>query len=92
LQLAGWLNQQRGDLKFLRRALRVLETLELSEQEKEEVGLVQAGEMLRWRDEERRFSIKLEDEDFKLLSQALEATWPVNALILAMLEHLESQK
>lgn len=90
LQLMGWLNQRQGDLRFLRRAMRVLDALELSEEEREEVGLVEADGMLRWQDQERVFRIELEDADFALLAEAVGGKgWPVNPLILAMLERIE---
>ena len=56
LQLTVWqrammlviVGQARGDLRTLRLALRVLEALEFSEEEREVLGLVEAEGQFRW--------------------------------------------
>lgn len=92
LQLVGWLNrQEQGGLVHLRRALRVLDRLALSEEERAEVGYEQQEGLIRWRDVEREFEIELEDEDFAILEPAIKDRWPVNRDILRMLEKLNAE-
>ena len=91
LQLAGWLNQQRGDMRFLRRAMRLLDQLELTDEEKQGVGFVDVGGgVFRWDESEQEFTINVADDEFALLRSALKwQEWPVNPLILAMLDKIE---
>ena len=91
IKLLEWLGQQQGDLAAIRRALPVLDALELSEQERREVEFVEhPGGRMTWKDADRTFTIELEDAQFDVLTPALRAQWPMARPILEMLEKLES--
>ena len=78
---------QRGDLKALKRAIKVFDVLELTEDEKKEIGWTNEAAFLtcprcqerietsndngRWEDTEREFELSFEDADFVLLKNAV---------------------
>jgi len=71
----------RVDMRALRVALRALEALEFSEEEREEVGLVEEGGQMRWPADSvgRTFTIALEKPELRFVRNAVEgfAGWPV---------------
>ena len=71
----------RGDVRALRMALRALEVLEFSEEEREEVGLVEEGGQMRWPVEAtgRTFTIALEKPELRFVRNAADGFqgWPV---------------
>ena len=89
MTLAQWVNQQKGDLRKIRQLIKLLDKLELSEQEKRAVGWVQVENQMMWKDKERTFDLEFEDDQFDLLLPALEGKWPADRVVLAMLEKLE---
>lgn len=99
LQLAGVLGEQRGNLAQIRRYLRVLDAVELSEAERLEIGLQivqQDGQppQFRWREDAGEFNIELEDADFDILAEATHSydQWPANRLIVTMLDKIEAAR
>ena len=88
MALAQWVNQQKGDLRTIRSLIRLLDKLELSDDEERAVGFVQVDDRLMWTDQDRTFPLQLEDAEFDLLAPALEAEWQADRLILAMLEKI----
>lgn len=90
IRLMQWLQSQKGNLGFIRRAMPVLDTLELSDEEKTEVGWEDiASGGVRWKDTEREFELTFGKSELSLLKPALEAEWPISKAYLAMLEKLE---
>lgn len=92
VSLAQWIGQQTGDLRRIRYLIRVLDKLELSDEEKRAVGWVQVEKQLMWKDKDRSFQLEFEDAEFELLSPALEGQWPADRFILGMLEKIEEAK
>jgi hypothetical protein len=103
LQLTTWerttlallIARQRGDLAMLRRYFRLLDVLELSEDERKLVGweLTDSsnGNIATWQRAEHAFQIELEDADFALLQNTAMSWdgWQPTELTLSMLEKLE---
>lgn len=89
--LAQWVAGQRGDVGFVRRALGVLEVLELSAADEEMVQFARDREgNARWADTERMFVLELDERALEVLKPALQdQAWPVNPLVLRMLEKVE---
>lgn len=75
------LNQQAGHISLIRRALQLLEVLELTPEEQELVGLAQGPDgSLAWRDSERRFPLEIADGELAAFLQravSLYQNWPV---------------
>lgn len=88
------LNLQAGHISMIRKALRLLEVLELDEAEREEVGLVTLPDgTARWKDEDRRFDLEISDRELAAhLKRAVAAypRWPVGqgALVVDLFEQL----
>jgi len=94
-QLIALVNQQSGDLTKLRRWLRVLDVVDLSEDEKEAVGWEDLADgRSKWEDGDRLWELHFEDADFALLATtAIEyPRWPVLSKIVDMLDTLEKVK
>jgi len=92
MTLAQWVNQQKGDLRKIRQLIKLLDKLELSEEEKRAVGWVQVDNQMMWKAKDRVFDLEFEDAEFDLLLPALKAEWPADRVVLAMLEKLEEAK
>lgn len=89
MQLLAWLNRQSGDIGYIRRALDLVNKLELNPEEKALVGWREEAGQLQWHDASREFQISMTEAELRILQPALQAQWPVNKLILAMLDKLE---
>lgn len=91
--LVNWVNQQKGNLSRQRRLLQLLDTLELTEQEEEEVGLRQNGRQQTWQDTTLEFPLTFDSAQFKILKEAIVwDNWVFNPFILTMLEKIEQAK
>jgi hypothetical protein len=89
LELTTWqrmmcvqaLNGQVGHISMIRKALQLLEVLELSEAERAEVGMQEpAPGQWMWRDTARRWEVEVADRELAaFLRRAVEAfgQWPV---------------
>jgi len=87
------LNDQRGHITTLRKALKLLDILEMSEQERAEVGMVQQGDNIQWADQERRFPLEIADRELAAFLKRAVAQyqgWPVaqGRLVLDLFEQL----
>ena len=88
------LNARTGHISMLRKALKLLDTLELSEEERAAVGYVELPDgTRRWVDTERRWPLEIVDRDLTdFLRQSVRqfAGWPVDqaAQALALFEVL----
>lgn len=75
------LNAQAGHISLIRKALRLLEILELSQDDRETVGLRElATGGFSWRDTERRFELEIADRELAaFLKRAVSSyqNWPV---------------
>jgi len=87
-------NGTRGDVRAFRMALRALEVLEFTEEEREEIGLVEEAGQMRWQAEAmgRTFTIALEKPELRFIRNAAEGFqgWPVAQAgeVLDLLEKL----
>lgn len=89
MHLLAWLNRQTGDVGYIRNALNLVKKLELSPEEKQHVGWSEEAGQVQWRDELWQFQVEVSEIELRVLQPALQARWPVNKLILAMLDKLE---
>lgn len=82
------LNAQAGHISMLRKALRLLDVLELSPEEREQVGLVQhPNGNMSWQDPALRFELEIADRELAaFLRRAVEGYqgWPVSEAGLAL--------
>lgn len=92
LTLLGVVNGQQGDLRRLRRLLSLVGALELSEAERELVGLQEENGQIKWQDAGHEFELELAEADFEVLKQVAMGYngWQVGqgALVLRMLDKL----
>lgn len=83
----------RGTVGQLRQGMRLLDALELSDEEKAQVGYQENGNAAYWDDTERRWSVTIErDEDAQLLRRLVEQFdgWPQDnaELVFDLVEQL----
>ena len=75
------LNAQAGHISTIRKALKLLEILELDEAERVDVGMVQIGdEQFTWKDQAHRFELEVADRELAaFLKRAVAGygNWPV---------------
>lgn len=93
--LAGFIAQQRGDLAQLRRFMRLLDILELDDEDRAAVGWKETENgQAAWVEAEHEFELEFEDADFDLLAKtALPFNgWPANRLVVTMLDKIEAAK
>lgn len=90
VQLVSWLGRQQGDVGYIRCAIALIDRLELSDEEKELAGWRQDGDVIQFKNSEVTFELELGKSELLLLKLALQQKWPINRLILAMLEKLEA--
>ena len=92
IQLLQTLPSQ-GPLPQLLQSLRVGQALDLSEQERKEVGMTvdQASGAIRWQDRERQFPITLDTADFEYLCAQVKARreWAYSPLTVKLLSQLQ---
>jgi len=92
------LNAQTGHISLVRKALKLLDVLELSPEESAAVGLTQTPDgNLSWQDQERQFEIEIADGNLAAhLRRAVDAYqgWPVGQATAALdlAEQLGSQE
>jgi len=87
-QIVGGL---RGDIQTVRTGLKLLEILELSDSEKQQVGFVEDKTGAHWEDTEYRFELEIKDENLVafLRTKATEFQgWPVNKNSLDLFDQL----
>lgn len=92
IQLSEFVGGLKGDIKALRIAFKVLDKLDLTQDEKKEVNLQSDGNQITWSQDDREFELEFEDTEFELLLRCLSYNeWPARYVrrILPMLEKLE---
>lgn len=93
--LGQWLGggAPKGNLEFIRRALGILEKLELSQEEQKLVGYTRVGTSIHWEDAEKTFQIEFNVHEMAILKTATTwEGWPVTEQHLKLLEKLEAVK
>jgi len=95
VQLYAVLGAQRGDVALIRRLIKVLDMLELTDDEKEAVGYedISAG-AAKWEKRDHIFIIMLEKEQFNLLVEIAKdfKDWPASRFVVDLFDKLEAAK
>lgn len=85
-------NVQRGDVRRLRRLISLVGVLEMSPDERAEVGWREDGERITWLHQNKTFEVVFSEADFEVLRQVVTAYdgWQVGAggMVLALMEKL----
>ncbi len=83
-------NDQKCGIDVLRKWLKIMDVLEITEQERKDAGMVEQGGLLRWTqaDAELPKKIEIEDDHFKMIVSAInnKNDWPVNRAIDGLFE------
>lgn len=91
MTLVTMTNGVKGDLRTVRKALKALDVLEMTGEEREAVGLTehQSG-AVTWTEAARRFELEVPDDVAAFLRQQVEAKsdWPVSADVIDLCEQL----
>lgn len=70
------INEQQGDMRLLRRCLKLLDVLEFSPAEMAEIGLVTEGGVTKWRETKRTWEVEINEEEATQLKIWLDKfTW-----------------
>lgn len=92
LTLLQMLGRVQGDLRTVRKALKLIDLLELSPEEQEAIGLQAAPDgTIRWTDDGARFEIEISDGNLAtFLREQVEARtdWPATADVVDLAEQL----
>lgn len=81
----------RGDLRAVRKALKALDVLEMTAEEREAVGLTERPNgAVTWADGGRRFELEVDDDVAAWLREQVtaKADWPVSADVVDLCEQL----
>lgn len=89
--LRSWLGSaSKGNIAFVRCALRILDKLELTAEECKAVNYRRMGNAVRWDDTEHVFALSFDAQEMAILRTACTwEGWPATRLHLEMLEKLE---
>jgi hypothetical protein len=91
MTLLTMVNNVKGDLRTVRKALKALDVLELDAAEREAVGLTEhPNGAVTWTDAAHRFELEVDDNTAAFLRQQVEAKtdWPVSADVVDLCEQL----
>jgi len=91
MTLLTTVNNVKGDLRTVRKALKAIDVLELDATEREAVGLTEHPTgAVTWTDAAHRFELEVLDEVAAFLRQQVEAKsdWPVSADVIDLCEQL----
>lgn len=89
--LLAVVNNVKGDLRTVRKALRAIDVLEMSDADREVVGLVEhPNGAVTWTEAAHRFGLEVDDNTAAFLRQQVEAKtdWPVNGDVVDLCEQL----
>lgn len=93
VMLTAVVGQLRGNVHLLRKAIKVLDILEMTDEEKQAIGYTELSTGARWDDTERRFPLEFDQEAITLIQQAIERFegWPAEqaALVFDLCQQLE---
>ena len=91
MTLVTMTNGVKGDLRTVRKALKALDVLEMTAEEREAVGLTEhPNGAVTWTDAAHRFELEVDDNTAAFLRQQVEAKtdWPVSADVVDLCEQL----
>ncbi len=91
MTLLTMVNNVKGDLRTVRKALKALDVLEMTAEEREAVGLTEhPNGAVTWTDAGHRFELEVDDNTTAFLRQQVEAKtdWPVSADVIDLCEQL----
>lgn len=91
VQLAVMVGRARGNVAQVRQGMHALDILELSNEEKEEIGWSEPAEgIVQWQDREQIWELQIDDELWKFVVAQAKARrdWPINQLTLQLLDKL----
>jgi hypothetical protein len=91
MTLVTMTNGVKGDLRTVRKALKALDVLEMTAEERDAVGLTEHPTgAITWTDAGHRFELELDDNTAAFLRQQVEAKsdWPVSADVVDLCEQL----
>ena len=91
LTLLQMMGRVQGDLRTIRRALRAIDVLEMSDADREVVGLTEhPNGAVTWTNAAHRFELEVDDNTTAFLRQQVEAKtdWPVSADVIDLCEQL----
>lgn len=91
MTLLTMVNNVKGDLRTVRRALRAIDALEMSDAEREAVGLTEhPNGAVTWTDAAHRFELEVPDDVAAFLREQVEAKsdWPVSGDVVDLCEQL----
>jgi len=92
LQLLGCIPRQ-DDVINIRKHLRLMGVLELSDKEKIKVGLVTSTDgSARWKDPDYYFKMEIEDADFEHMAMLVKKrdNWPTTKQTIELLDKIDS--
>jgi len=90
--LLAVVNNVKGDLRTVRKALRAIDVLEMDAEERDAVGLTEHPTgAVTWTDAAHRFELDVPDDVATFLRTQVEAKtdWPVSADVVDLCEQLE---
>lgn len=91
MTLLTMVNNVKGDLRTVRKALKALDVLEMTVEEREAVGLTEHPTgAVTWTDAAHRFELEVDDNTAAFLRQQVEAKgdWPVSGDVVNLCEQL----
>lgn len=91
MTLLTMVNNVKGDLRTVRKALKAIDVLEMSDADREVVGLTEhPNGAVTWTEAAHRFELELDDNTAAFLRQQVEAKtdWPVSADVIDLCEQL----
>lgn len=91
MTLLTMVNNVKGDLRTVRKALKALDVLEMSDEEREAVGLVDhPNGAVTWTEATHRFELEVDDNTAAFLRQQVEAKtdWPATVDVVDLAEQL----
>lgn len=91
MTLLTMVNNVKGDLRTVRRALRAIDVLEMSDADREVVGLTEhPNGAVTWTDAAHRFELEVDDNTAAFLRAQVEAKsdWPVSGDVVDLCEQL----
>ena len=91
MTLLTMVNNVKGDLRTVRKALKAIDVLEMTAEEREAVGLTEhPNGAVTWTDAAHRFELEVDDNTAAFLRTQVEAKtdWPVSADVVDLCEQL----
>lgn len=88
-RLVQVVGQLRGGAALVRTAMHILDKLELTDKEKEQVGWQDVGAAAKWEKAELTFEVAFTIEEWRLLEQAVnDFKWEPSPIVVALLDKI----